>query len=604
MAKNKIKKTKQPSLILKNLKYFLPTAFKAFPSYLPLNIIKIIFSSIAPLINIIFPKYIIEELMGDKDIKWIVIYVVIVVVGNVVCNFIINILENRLLLINDKLAKHFDTIINYQAMRMDYENSEDPIVCDLMDKANRSMYYYTNGIAEIMNHFTNIIANIITLFGVLIVIITSKTPILIVISIITVLLSSIINKFQNKLNVDFERKNTRRNRRFSYFFFQLIHFNNAKDIRLYHANKMIKDVCIVDNEEMASVYRELSNRAIIIDSFWSLYQNLIERVLFYGVLLYAALVPANSSIGIPEITMLVVAFETFTRSISDIVWSLQRYQRAAQYQKDYIDFMEYPMKKKTGVIIPEKQISKIEFRNVSFKYPNTENYVLENINFIIENQERLSIVGLNGAGKTTLVKLLCRLYDINEGEILINDINIKEYDYEEYLKLFSVVFQDFKIISFTVQENIEIRENNQDKLYDVLKRSGVDEKIQSLPKKEYTFVNKWFDKEGVEFSGGEMQKLAISRALYKDGAMVILDEPTAALDPIAEAEIYYRFNEVIGKKPTIFISHRLSSCKFSDRIMVIDGKRIVEVGSHSELMQIKDGVYHTMFDAQAQYYKK
>lgn len=530
----------------------------------------------------------------------LLIYVLIVVLGNTLCNYFLTFIKMKIKLLNDLLSKYFDNELNKKSMLMDYENCENAQIRDLIEKSSRGMSNYTNGISDTMEIFSSIIANIITFTSVIIIIITAKTPLLIVFALVGIIISLIINNIQNKKEFAFNDEMTRFNRRFSYFYFDLIHFKYAKDIRLYEAQKMIKDVCEADNEYASSKFKKLYSQFSRLASVINIY-TIIEKILSYSLLVYYVLEPPYISIA--DLIMLLVAIETFTNSTVETLKQFQMLRMVASYQNYYIDFMNLPIKKLSGEIIPDAKIEKIEFKNVSFKYPNSNVYVLKNINLTINPHEKLSIVGMNGAGKTTLIKLLCRLYDVTEGEILVNEINIKDYDYYHYLKLFSVVFQDFKIISFKVKNNIEILNNNQDKLYDALSRAGIMDKIASLPYKEDTYVNKWFDKEGVEFSGGEMQKLAIARALYKDGSIVILDEPTAALDPVTEAEIYVHFNDVIGNKPTIFISHRLSSCKFCDRIIVIDQNMIVEEGTHQELMNIKDGIYNKMFNAQAQYYK-
>ena len=213
------------------------------------------------------------------------------------------------------------------------------------------------------------------------------------------------------------------------------------------------------------------------------------------------------------------------------------------------------------------------------------------------------MVGLNGAGKTTFIKLLCRLYDTDEGEILLDGVNIREYDYDEYMKLFSVVFQDFKLLAFTAQDNILLgKEDSPEHVDELFEKVGILNKINSLSNGRDTMMFRQFDKNGVQLSGGEQQKLAIARALYKDAPMVILDEPTAALDPVAEYEIYCRFNELVGGKTAVYISHRLSSCKFCDRIAVFSDCTIKELGTHEELVHKPDGIYAEMFRAQAQYY--
>ena len=210
---------------------------------------------------------------------------------------------------------------------------------------------------------------------------------------------------------------------------------------------------------------------------------------------------------------------------------------------------------------------------------------------------------MNGSGKTTMIKLLCRLYDPTEGYITLNGIDIQKYDYEDYLKLFSVVFQDFKLFSFSVGENVAASvDYDEDKVWSSLEKAGMLERVKAMPKGLKTPVYKDFEEDGVEISGGEAQKIAIARALYKDAAFVILDEPTASLDPIAEHEIYSRFNDMVKDKTAVYISHRLSSCRFCDRILAFDNGQLIQDGSHEELLENPEGKYSELWNAQAQYY--
>ncbi len=213
------------------------------------------------------------------------------------------------------------------------------------------------------------------------------------------------------------------------------------------------------------------------------------------------------------------------------------------------------------------------------------------------------LLGANGAGKTTFIKLLCRLYDPTEGEILVDGRNIMEYDYKEYVGQFAPVFQDFKIFGFSIGENIVFDNMDQVRLKEILKLTGLDGMTQKLPKGVDTPVFKMFEEDGIEPSGGEQQKMAIARALYKNASVIILDEPTAALDPMAEYEIYKQFHSLVGDKTAFYISHRLSSCRFCDKIAVFSEGGIAEYGSHEELVNISGGIYAKMFEAQAQYYK-
>lgn len=272
----------------------------------------------------------------------------------------------------------------------------------------------------------------------------------------------------------------------------------------------------------------------------------------------------------------------------------------------FFEYLDIPTDMHYGTIPTEKRMDNkydIEFHNVSFKYPNTDKYAIKNLNLKFKVGDRIAVVGMNGSGKTTMIKLLCRLYDPTEGYITLNGIDIQKYDYEDYLKLFSVVFQDFKLFSFSVGENVAASvDYDEEKVWSSLEKAGMLERVKAMPKGLKTPVYKDFEEDGVEISGGEAQKLAIARALYKDAAFVILDEPTASLDPIAEHEIYSRFNDMVKDKTAVYISHRLSSCRFCDRILVFDNGQLIQDGSHEILLENPNGKYSELWNAQAQYY--
>lgn len=252
---------------------------------------------------------------------------------------------------------------------------------------------------------------------------------------------------------------------------------------------------------------------------------------------------------------------------------------------------------------PSNKKFDIEFRDVSFKYQGAEDYALKHINLSLNVGERLAVVGMNGSGKTTFIKLLCRLYDPTEGEIFMNDFNVRKYDYRQYLDLFSVVFQDYKLLSVPLGNNVASSDRwDTAKVEQLLDEVGFGDRYSKMPKKLDTPLYKDFDEDGVNVSGGEAQKIALARALYKDAPFIILDEPTAALDPIAEAEIYSKFDEIVGDKTAIYISHRLSSCRFCDKIAVFDHGEIVQIGTHEELLADPTGKYYELWHAQAQYY--
>lgn len=278
----------------------------------------------------------------------------------------------------------------------------------------------------------------------------------------------------------------------------------------------------------------------------------------------------------------------------------------SKYLKAFFDFLDIPNQKYEGTLRTEKRDDdrfEVKFRHVSFHYPGSEQEVLKDFSIRFRIGERLAVVGENGCGKTTLIKLLCRLYDPTEGEILLNGIDIRKYDYQEYMNLFGVVFQDFKLLSMPLGQNIAASESySPERVYDAIARMGMSDYAKNLEKGLDTVLYKDFDSSGIEVSGGEAQKLAMARALYRDAPFLILDEPTAALDPIAEYEVYSKFDELVGTKTAVYISHRLSSCRFCNDILVIADGRAVQRGSHEELLADEEGLYYRLWMAQAQYY--
>jgi ATP-binding cassette subfamily B protein len=323
----------------------------------------------------------------------------------------------------------------------------------------------------------------------------------------------------------------------------------------------------------------------------------------FGVYLFIGVKGLFGLFGIGSLVLYCGSFMQIISGIMMFANTLGKLKEILPLARDYFKILEA----ESTMVYGNRELDlsngfEIEFNNVSFKYPKNDNYALKHINLKISNGEKLAVVGRNGSGKTTFIKLLCRLYDVDEGEILINGINIKEYTRDSLNNLYSVVFQDYKILSLTVADNISASDEcDKAKLYSALEKANIKDRIEAMPQKEKTYLYKDLDKSGVEISGGEAQKLALARALYKDSPIVILDEPTAALDPIAENEIYSRFNSFVENKTAIYISHRLSSCAFCDRIAVFDNAELVETGTHNKLVTA-NGKYAELWNAQANYY--
>ena len=394
--------------------------------------------------------------------------------------------------------------------------------------------------------------------------------------------------------------------------FRQIHFYTEEYISTEKCGKIIR---MFRQQNLLSYYIEdlfskLNNKINSIgrlDEIRNAWSGIIETVFSGLVYFILGTMVLNNAISIGSVCLYAGCINRFLFYFSKFMKVSTDLAGNTKYVKMYFDFLDIPNKKYKGTLPVEKRDDNkfsIEFRNVSFRYPGSSKYVLKDFSIKFNIGERLAVVGKNGSGKTTFIKLLCRLYDPADGEIFLNGIDIRKYDYKEYLSLFSVVFQDFKIPAFSLGQNVAAStEYNKEKAEDALRRAGLSTLLEKLPYGLDTPVYTDFDKNGVDISGGEAQKVAIARALYHDTPFVILDEPTAALDPLAEYEIYSKFDELVGTKTAVYISHRLSSCQFCNDILVIDEGRAVQRGTHNSLIKEKDGLYYKLWNTQAKYYK-
>lgn len=377
----------------------------------------------------------------------------------------------------------------------------------------------------------------------------------------------------------------------------------GKTVRLFNQQSLLSETL---NEIFKKVSKLLS-RQTILEARMNQWAEGINVLISGMIYLLLGIMALKCVISVGSICL-------YAGCITNFLWHFQKWNQQVsllkmntKYVKQYLDFMDIKNKKYEGTLPVEKRDDDkfmIEFENVSFHYPGSEKNVLENFSIRFNIGERLAVVGRNGSGKTTFIKLLCRLYDPTEGRILLNGIDIKKYDYKEYLSLFSVVFQDFQIPAFTLGQAVAAsQEYDEEHVNDAVKKAGLSSLAARMPYGNETYLTKEFDKTGVNISGGEAQKLAIARALYHDTPFVILDEPTAALDPIAEYEVYAKFDELIGTKTAVYISHRLSSCQFCNDILVIDDGKAVQRGSHEKLID-EEGLYAKLWKTQAKYYQK
>lgn len=380
----------------------------------------------------------------------------------------------------------------------------------------------------------------------------------------------------------------------------------GKEVRINRADGLLKTKYSERLKCLTKRKRVMTNRKTLLHSL----NTVIAVAQSAAMYLYFSYQVFLGSIGIGEYTVLLGAAALLISILIGFFKSVAHIQKTLSYTELFRKYQAHVAENSSitaSHTLPMPDINKndltISFENVSFTYPGTGHPVLKNISFTVSRGEKIGIVGLNGSGKTTLIKLLCRLYDPTGGRITLNGTDIREFPHNEYTKFIGIVLQDFCLFAYTVRENIVFdKEFDEKRLYDSIEKSGLTNKIETLPKGIHTSVYKTLDDNGVEFSGGEGQKLSLARAIYKEAGILILDEPTSALDPIAEEKLFRDLADISGGKTTLFISHRLSSTRFCDRILVLSDGRIAESGTHDELMN-KNGIYRELFSAQAKYYE-
>ena len=608
MKEEKIKMKKNNDYsTLSIIGYFFKIAFQYRPSYVFLLLFQILLQAISPFSKIIFPTLIIEELTKDplnqvnlSNLTWILVLFLAV---EFIIPFLMNLNWMFLLHNENMLNKYWKKLMGDKMMQMRFYHFENPDVLDQISKAQDGLLGYGNnlgGFQALINNIISILSNFLSVIGIIYII--AQINIWLIFILIAIVGLRLWNQSQiKKLNIQQWEERKRMNRENEYYSSLLTDFKYGKDIRLYAC----KDLLITKNKEyIEDTYQyqikinQKFKKLTIIDNLF----NMINQLLTYG---YVAYYFIQSYISIAQYSLYVTSINTFISSSYSIFNSFLNIRQNTKMMSEFKKFMEIDATYQEGnVKINPNDPIVLEFKDVSFAYPNTTEYVLRYINYRMEGQKKISIVGENGAGKSTFIKLLMRLYDPTEGEILLNGINIKEIPIQDYYALFSVVFQDYQLIGFNLGEQITSSDTfDEKKVLQILSEVQFNHKMENLQKGLATSMLKYFDDQGIELSGGESQKIAIARALFKDGKILILDEPTSALDPLAEYEIYSQFHKMTQGKLTFYISHRLSSCRFCDEIMFLEHGEIVQLGHHDKLILDEKGKYFEMFKAQAKYYQ-
>lgn len=609
---DKLSVSERVSLTLRAYK----TIKKYCPGLMQSILIKALATSLQPFATIWFSAQILNEIAGGRNLQKLIILALVVVV----INFVFSIIKGRIDIMHSERENqmwcYYSKVFADKQLSMDYVDIEDVNVQKRKDKEKYNLFNFGNGLAQFVWTINSTIEGVVSVIASVIMVVTLFTsvsgnavmdsPFWIIVVFAIILLGMLVNtrifKQNNIMFMAWCDKTAPFNRLYGFFGFILCKDNDrAKDVRIYRQ----------DIPADAELYR-LGKRDKAEKGYYLKYNTreavatLVTGLNYVVCYLFVALKAFFGAFGVGSVVQYVGALGRLGDGLQKLIYGISDNVVYTIHLKNLFEFLDLPNKKYQGTLPVEKRDDneyEIEFCNVSFKYPGTENYALRNFSLKLNIGKRLAVVGMNGSGKTTMIKLLCRLYDPTEGEITLNGVDIRKYRYNEYMSIFSVVFQDFKLFSFSLGQNVaasvdvdEIRAANS------LDKAGLSERLLSMPKGLGTPLYKDFEEDGVEISGGEAQKIALARALYKNSPFIVLDEPTAALDPIAEFEIYSKFNEIVGDKTAIYISHRLSSCRFCDDIAVFHEGELIQRGSHDTLIADEQGKYYELWNAQARYY--
>ncbi len=584
--------------------------FSVNRKYTILLIMSAFLSSIVGYVPIYFSAKVIDSLIAKAPVETVILYVALTVGIVFAVNLTNTYISSEKSAASNAMWRNEDWSYSEKAMQMAYGSIEDPEVTRLRYRIRResqtghNLYYLYQHIEQFAGQVTKITASIaltVSFFALPSVPVCFKLAIVAGL-VITLMFQLYAAKKTNALDRDFMALSVDMNIIAEHFLSYIEHYGAGKDIRLYDMGEFVGGSYLALDQD----YWERGLKNSYKKAAWALPVTMLNTVLKFGI--YAVLICAalQGGITIGSIARYVACIMMLAENLLSAAKTIQSAFDNNHYLKRYFSYFDIPNNMYQGSLTVEKRDDAeyyVEFRNVSFRYPNTDSYALRNIDLRFRIGEKLAIVGMNGSGKTTFIKLLCRLYDPTEGEILLNGVNIQKYDYDEYMSIFSVVFQDFSLFAFQLGEIVaSSRSFDEDRVRSCLIKANFGSRLDEMPEGVHTYLYKGYDRSGMEISGGEAQKIALARALYKDSPFILLDEPTAALDPVSEYEVYSDFNTISGDKTTVYISHRLASCRFCDQIVVFDNGHIVQHGSHEELLCDERGKYSELWHAQAQYY--
>ena len=598
--------------------------YKRYPQMILSRLISVVWNSLTPYVSIYLSALVIDELAGSRNVERLQLLVIITLASAAVIALGTALLKKWTEAQSAGMWFKVENILSEKMLDMDYVSLDETHTAELLSTIRQNMNGGGWGLYRVVVAYEELCSSILTILGgisLTVSLFVSRVPVgagalsalnnpLVVLAVITVMLAvtfiaPVLNNKSGSYYAKHADSHNLGNRLFSFFGWLGYYSELAPDVRIYRQDR----ICGRHNHNKDDTFCSNGLFARLAWGPMGLFAaaGSAVSVIFTGVVYaFVCLKALAGAFGLGSVTQYVASITKVSGGMSSFVSTLGDMRNNAPFLELTFEFLDIPNNMYQGSLTVEKRNDRkyeVEFRNVSFKYPGSENYALRNVNMKFEIGKRLAVVGMNGSGKTTFIKLLCRLYDPTEGEILLNGIDIRKYNYAEYMNIFSVVFQDFKLFSLTLGENVASGSRiDREKVIDCLNKAGFSGRLAEMPNGIDTYLYTDYEKDGVNVSGGEAQKIAIARALYKDSPFIILDEPTAALDPIAEAEIYGKFDEIAGDKTAIYISHRLSSCKFCDEIAVFHEGAVIQQGTHASLVADESGKYYELWHAQAQYY--
>ena len=493
-------------------------------------------------------------------------------------------------------------MINHKAFTTSYPNTKDPAVLRLQNEALNNCDSNDEPSEHVWRTLTGLMINLFG-FVVYLLLLTDVNLLLMGVVILTTVVGFFISRHINEWGYRHREERARYDKEMGYFVSKTESVKLAKDIRIFGLAPWLNAV-YASSRRAFEAFIDHRERVYAWNCVVDVVLQIARNGIAYGYLIYRTL---TEGMAASEFLLYFTAFTGFSNWVTGLLSEFSTLHKEClglSVIQEYIHLPEQ-FRFEGGVPIPKADAYELKLENVTFRYPGTDKVIIRDMSLTLHPGEKIALVGLNGAGKTTFVKLLCGFYDPDEGRVLLNGIDIREFNRQEYYALFSAVFQEMSMLDLTVAEHVAQTAVNidMDKVAECLEKAGLTAKVESLPQGLQTHVGKIAFLEGVEFSGGEMQRLMLARALYKDGPVLVLDEPTAALDPIAENDIYMKYNEMTKGKTSLFISHRLASTRFCDRILFLQDGVIAEEGTHEQLLSL-DGEYAKLFHVQARYYQE